>query len=545
MKLNTLLLPLLFVTATPIANAQVQWSWARSGVGLEYDLAATVATDPTGNVIVAGNFTSDSITFGTVTLQNYTPGDDDLYVVKYDAAGNVLWARSAGAGLDDKATAVTTDADGNVYMTGYFYSPTITFGTYTFTNAGNVGDICVVKYDPDGNVLWATREGGPGLEIPYAIAVDDAHNIIVAGRFSSNSITLGTTTLLQAGSMDVFVVKYDAAGNVLWATGAGGGSNDEAYALAVDAAGDIIVAGYFTQVATFGAFTLPNPGLANIFLAKCDATTGTFLWARSTGNDGDERALSIDLDAQDNIYAAGFFQSDSLVFGSTTLYSVAFDNGFVARYDNDGLPVWAQGLNGDSRARGIVVTNNAVYACGDIHEDTLTYAGDELVVQGGADLFVLKSDLEGNAQWAVKQTSGGDSGELAYSIAADATGHLVIAGGFDSDDVTFGSSQLVISDSYDMFVIRMGDDEVGMADAPTSEPGVLYPNPGTGTFILEGLRGIRTVEISNALGAVVHTEQVQAMQDRIELHVPSLTPGHYVVRATGDGRTAVKKLVVR
>lgn len=535
----------LLATATAhIASAQVQWGWARNGVGDGYDQALAVATDPAGNVIAAGNFTSDSIRFGAITLQNHTPGDDDLYVVKYDAAGNVLWARSAGAALDDKATAVTTDADGNVYLAGYFYSPTITIGTYTFTNAGNVGDILVVKYDPDGTVLWATREGAAGLEIPYAIAVDDQQNMIVAGRFSSNAITIGTTTLVQQGSMDVFVVKYSAAGNVLWATGAGGGSNDEAYALALDSNSDIIVAGYYTQVATFGAFTLANPGLGNIFLAKCDAGTGAFQWAHATASDGDERVLAIDLDAADNIYAAGYFQSDSLAFGGTVLLATDFDNGFVARYSNAGLPVWAQGLDGDSRARGIVVANSAVYACGDIHADTLHYATDELVVQGGADLFVLKSDLDGNAQWAAKQTAGGDSGELAYAIAADATGELAIAGGFDSDAVAFGSAQLTVSDSYDMFVLHLGDADVGMADAPAADLGLLYPNPGTDRFVLEGVHGVRAVAITNAVGAVVFTASVQPT-GRIELHLPQLSPGHYLLRAIGDGGAVVKKMMVR
>ncbi|MBK8497853.1 MAG: SBBP repeat-containing protein [Flavobacteriales bacterium] len=545
MKHFARLLSLLLVFTSGVASAQVEWSWARSGVGQGYDQALGTATDPSGNVIVVGHFTSVTITFGIFTLTNNAAGDDDLFVVKYDPAGNVIWVRGAGAGLDDKANAVTTDTVGNIYVTGYFYSPAITFGTYTLTNAGNVGDVFVVKYDPDGNVLWATREGGPALEIPYAIAVDDQSNIIIAGRWSSNSMTIGTTTLLLAGSMDVFVVKYDAAGNVLWAKGAGGGSNDEGYALAVDSNNDIIVAGYYTQVATFGTFTLPNPGQANIFLAKCDGTTGDFLWAASTASNGDERVLAIDLDAQDNIYAAGYFQSDSLVFGSTVLYATDFDNGFVARYSNAGVPVWAQGLDGDSRARGIVVANNAVYACGDIHSDTLHYGASELVVQGGADLFVLKSTLAGNAQWAAKQTAGGDSGELANAMTADANGNLVVAGGFDSDDVTFGIAQLTVSNGWDAFVLRMGDAGVGIADASVASPGVLYPNPGSDHFILDGLAGIRTVDVINALGSVVYSAPVRASQERIELHLHDLPPGHYQLRAFGDGMPVVKKMVVR
>ena len=545
MRPITPLLLLLFVLISARAIAQTpEWLWARSGVGEEYDQSNAVTTDPSGNVIVVGYFASDSIAFGPITVYNNTPGFDDLFIVKYDPAGTVLWAHSAGGNFDDKGSAVATDADGNVYMTGYFYSSTIIVGTYTFTNAGAVGDILIVKYDPAGNVLWATREGAAGLEIPFAIVVDDNDNFIVAGRFSSNAVTFGTTTLLQAGSMDVFVVKYSPAGSVLWAQGAGGGSNDEAYALAVDADGDIIVAGYFTQEADFGAITLPNPGLANIFLAQCDGATGTFLWAKATASDGDERALAIALDASDNIYAAGFFQSDSLVFGSTTLYSTAIDNGYVARYDNDGDPVWAQGLNGRSKAQGIAVANNAVYTCGVFRDDSLNYGPDVLQIEGASDLFLLKSDLNGNAQWAAKQTADGESGESATAMAADAFGNLVLAGLFDSDVTTFGVAQLTNSNGYDMFVIKTGDPDVGMADASAADAVLLSPNPGTGSFFIEGLSRAGRIEICNAMGAVVFTTNVAAQQ-RVELNVPMLSSGLYHVRVIAHGQLIVRKLVIR
>ena len=541
---KSLLLSILMLCTLP-AFAQPDWLWARSGVGLEYDQASAVTTDPFGNVIATGYYSSDSISFGGITLHNNTPGFSDLCIVKYDPNGNVLWARSAGGGFDDKGSSVATDAIGNVYMTGNFYSATITFGTFTLVNAGNVGDICIVKYDPNGNVLWATREGGAGLEIPYSIVVDNTGGIIVAGRFSSTTITFGTTTLLQAGSMDVFVVKYNAAGTVLWAKGAGGGTNDEAYALAVDAAGDIIVAGYYTQNADFGTITLSNPGQANIFLAKCDGATGNFLWAKSTGSNGDERALAISLDALDNIYAAGFFQSDSLVFGSTTLYSTGIDNGYIARFDSDGDPVWAHGLDGRSKAQGIAVANNAVYACGVFRNDSLNYGPYLLLLEGSSDLFLLKSDLNGNAQWAAKQTADGGSSESALAMAADLTGKLVIAGNFNSDVTTFGSAQLVNSDGFDFFVVKTGDQDVGVGEVVNAEGVIISPNPGSGSFALSGIpAGTRRIEVCDALGAVVYREDVPRDQGQLVLDLSRSRPGLYHLRMIAGGHQVVKKLVV-
>jgi len=287
MKPKHLLITILFFAATENLYAQVpSWKWAKNAIATQYDQSSTVATDASGNVIVSGYFASDSIIFGPVTLQNAGPGFDDMFIAKYDSSGNFIWAQSAGGSMDDKGFSVTTDASDNIYLTGYFYSPVITFGTYTFTNAGSVGDIFIVKYDPSGNILWATKEGGPGVEIPYSINVDATGNMVVVGRFSSLSITFGTYPLTQAGSMDVFVVKYDAAGNVLWAKGAGGGSNDEAYSVDVDAAGNILVAGYFATTALFGTITLTSvSGQADAFLAKYD-TSGNVLWAKKAGCSG-------------------------------------------------------------------------------------------------------------------------------------------------------------------------------------------------------------------------------------------------------------------
>lgn len=520
------------------------WLWARSGIGDGHDYANAVTTDPAGNVFLAGYFGSDSITFGNITLLNSTPGESDLFLVKYDPAGTALWAYATGGTLDDEVDAIATDDLGNVYITGNFYSPTLTFGTTTLTNAGNVGDIFVAKFGPDGDVLMALRDGGPALEIPHAIAVDDLGNIVVAGRFSSNSITFGTTTLLQAGSMDVFVVKYDSEGAVLWAKGAGGGSNDEGEALAIDPNGDIIVAGYYTQQATFGTFILPNPGSANVFIAKCDGTDGTFDWAKGFASNGVEEAWAVDLDAQNNIYIAGHFQTDSLSFGSTTLYSTGFDNGFIARFDDDGDPIWAHGLNARARAEGIVVANGAVYACGTFHENGFSYGLSLLDVEGTADLYLLKSDLNGNAQWVVKQTSGGESGELATCLAADITGHIVLGGQFSSDDVSFGSTQLILSDGWDPFVIRMGDPDVGIQDALIDDPITLFPNPASGSFTLQVPADAGSIEIFDALGALRHRMNLRDRGSMVEVHVPQLGAGSYHVRITSGAYRVAKVLLI-
>jgi hypothetical protein len=124
------------------------WTWANSAGGIYNDYIGSVATDAGANVLVTGYFYSPSITFGTTVLTNANASGSttDMFVVKYDGAGNVLWAHSAGGTGDEGGSGVATDAGGNVLVTGWFYSPSITFGTTVLTNAGG-SDVFVAKLD--------------------------------------------------------------------------------------------------------------------------------------------------------------------------------------------------------------------------------------------------------------------------------------------------------------------------------------------------------------------------------------------------------------
>jgi len=121
---------------------------------------------------------------------------------------NYLWVKSAGGTSVDVGNSCSTDVSGNIIAIGYFSSSTITFGTTTLTSAGS-WDIFIVKYDANGTVLWAKSEGGNSDDRGYSCSTDASGNIIATGYFGSSSITFGTTTLTNAGGYDMFIVKLD------------------------------------------------------------------------------------------------------------------------------------------------------------------------------------------------------------------------------------------------------------------------------------------------------------------------------------------------
>jgi len=238
------------------------WQWARGSTGGGNQEGYDVAADDFGNVFVTGYYgNAPTITFGTTTLTN--AGTFDIFLAKYDGAGNLVWAKSAGGPDGEVGYSVATDASGNVFLTGFFKSPTITFGSITLTNANPLGgeDVYLVKYDAAGNVLWAKSAGGTGWELAYGATTDAAGNVFITGNFGSSTITFGTTTLTNTGGYDFFLVKYDASGNVIWAKSAGGTGGDYGYNVATDASGNIFATGNFTSpTLTFGTTTLTNAG---------------------------------------------------------------------------------------------------------------------------------------------------------------------------------------------------------------------------------------------------------------------------------------------
>lgn len=138
------------------------------------DNGNSITLDGNGNSFVTGYFTSTTIAFGTTKLTNPDPlGTSEFFLVKYNSAGNVLWAKSAGGISNESGNCLTTDAFGNIFVTGSFASANITFGTFTLTNsAPGRTDIFIVKYYTNGNVIWAKSAGGTEWEEGTSITAD-------------------------------------------------------------------------------------------------------------------------------------------------------------------------------------------------------------------------------------------------------------------------------------------------------------------------------------------------------------------------------------
>jgi hypothetical protein len=253
-----------FLGALHVNLAQAQLlDWATQASGTDTEIGLGIAADADGNSTVTGSF-EGTVVFGDGEANETTlvsSGFADLFVAKYGPNGQLLWATQAGGTDFDAGDGIAVDADGNILVTGDFADSAI-FGDgeaneTTLVSAGSI-DLFVAKYAPSGLLLWAKQAGGAGFlsDGGADIALDADGNSTVTGSFAESAVfgdgEANETTLVSAGSNDLFVAKYAPSGQLLWATQAGGANLDQGHGIALDADGNSTVTGGFFGSAVFG-----------------------------------------------------------------------------------------------------------------------------------------------------------------------------------------------------------------------------------------------------------------------------------------------------
>jgi len=249
-------------------NSSGNFLWVRNA---DSATGNRVATDSYGNVLITGSF-SKSTVFGNHSIAGI--GYSDIFLVKYDSLGNVLWVKSEGGANNNFGNGVAIDAHGNIYVTGYFEETTV-MGTDTLQlNPSYLASIFLAKYNASGNVIWAKAFGGNGGNLGYSVATDALGNVYLTSGTDAPSITFGTFTLQLAPLANAYytcVTKHDSLGNTLCATAIPGGGNGGSGKLAIDNFGHAYIGGYFSNdpfVIGNNTLHLGAGGLENIFIAK-------------------------------------------------------------------------------------------------------------------------------------------------------------------------------------------------------------------------------------------------------------------------------------
>lgn len=458
--------------------------------------------------------------------------------IAYGNAQNALWVKfgiNQNGSSASWATAITADQANNVIVTGVVDS-IVFFGPYTLhaggtTTAGHGGYL--VKYDSQGNVLWALSNACNSSYItPQSVVTDNNGNIYLSGYFSG-ILTFGTFTLISnpSGSLyttEFFLAKFDPNGNILWLKGAQKYIGDcYSPSLTIDKANNIYVLGVFQDSIQIGTIKLfcPYP-TTGMFIAKYKPN-GDVIWVNKTavtqggvagGYSNYLPQYAIASDTSANIYAYGVF-TNTLVSGSLTLNSGGgtgnyFMSVFLLKFDSTGSIKWARSPKKLSSATGVELTAGEglaittdpasnIYITAN-YGGALSFGQDTLPIvpptnnQGKA--FLVKYNPAGNVIWAEAMVSSIGtlgSGSNGSSLSADKWGHVYLGGYANSPDSIGG-----IKVGWGEFVIKF--DTSGHAVCSTRTGSGFYSRHGVAAapFLpdvnLTGTEGGSTTVFGNA-----------------------------------------------
>lgn len=434
---------------TLLCGQTEEWLWAQSTGGSGWDVGQAITTDATGCVYVTGSFQGTTV-FSNTDITSY--GAVDVFVVKYDSDGNMLWVRQAGGLGSDEGFGIATDSNGNCYISGYF-SDSASFGNTILNSSSGVdNDIFVAKLDASGNWSWAKRAGGQQDNKCMGIDVDLYGNCYITGYFRGLAI-FGDFGFISAGNNDIFISKLDPNGNWQWARRAGGTGDDYGYGITSDPNGNVYCSGSFRIHADFGSFTAGG-GMDDLFVTKLDSE-GNWLWVSSAGGSWNDRCKSITSDANGNCYVTGAVSGNANI-GPFYLSGYGNDDVFIAMINTNGNWIWARnaGGSGYDYVEDIDIDEfNNCYITGHF-SGTAYFGSDALICQISEDVFLSKLDSAGNWLWAKK--TGGAGTDAGHGITLDDDGACYVTG-FYYDYAEFGSCVINNYQAYKFFIAKWDD----------------------------------------------------------------------------------------
>ena len=449
----------MLATGNPV-NAQT-FMWAKQiGGALKQETSSSITKDASGNTYVAGLFYNTSINIGGITLTKSDASYPDIFVAKYNASGVAQWAKRAGGSSTESSPLVTVDASGNVFLSGFTSSTSMTVNTTSLAAAYGGGDIFIAKLNTSGVVQWVKRAGGNGGDIAVSIKTDTTGNIYAFGTYRGANIAFGTTVLTNGhnGQDELFLVKYNTSGTALWAV-SGTGTNvstpiasstclEVARCMDIDASNNIYIGGHFgVAKLAFQSAVANNSGLEgtyDIFMAKFN-DAGSLQWLKKEGSNGSEYLSGlatdnlgrIDINASYcNIYNAYTFS-----IGSTTLSSsMGISNTFLAQYTSAGAINWV--IPGRTQSESFLRTDSI----GNIYITGRYGNPCNDVVTASTEMAIFRYTSSGAASW-IKKCSGSSAGNNIKDLIVTRQGNLVMTGDLLSNTMTFGSSTITKSDA--------------------------------------------------------------------------------------------------
>lgn len=417
------------------------------------DMIRGLAVDPSGNLYLGCMF-SATVDFGDGP--RVTHGNHDVAVVKLNPAGELLWVRHFGSSEADTVLRVVSDHSGNVVVTGNF-STTLDFGAGPVNTHGKQ-DLYLVKYAPDGRLVFGKAIGSTEFEAAWAgLAVDASDNVYLGGGYGivvggSAPIDLGGGPLVSNGGADAFLVKYDPSGGHVFSKRFGGKYYDTLNDVVVAADGDVVIGGQLMGTVDLGGGPAVPPAEANNwgYVVRL-SPSGAYKWAANYLTDG-AGVYQLAIDASGRIDVAGTFvrslqtRTSSLSSGNLGTHS------FLLQLDSSGKETWARALapTSESDFPELMHTDGETVYIGGEFRGTADFGfGMRTAAENGGYLVHYSAT---GAPLAMRQY-GGASFTSVHGVAH--TADALYIGGYFEKSVQFEDTTLTAKGQADGFLIKL------------------------------------------------------------------------------------------
>lgn len=536
-----------FFFSTSYSQINPEWTSLFNGSGNGPDYSNAMAIDNSGNIYVTGE-------------SNTSAGSNDLIIIKYNPDGDTLWVRyyNGAANSRDVGRAITFDSSGNVYVTGESRETTVT-------------DIITIKYSSNGVRQWASIYNGQanGPDGGTAIVVDNNGNVFVTGYSDGDPSTVFRQD-------DCVTIKYNSAGTELWVRRYNGTSNtnDVAHDIAVDVSGNVYVAGETS-----------SSGAGYDYVTLKYNSDGTLLWDELYNGPAGihDFAYAVAVDANGNVYVTG--SSDGSSADDEDYATIKYNSGgtqqWISRYNGMGGGDEARNLflkgsdlyvTGYSRNPAspfsydfLTIKYDAVsgdtvwtarYNGNDDKDDfglsVFTDNSDNVIVTGygntntnGFDITTVKYNSFGAEQWNISYNGTGNGSDVANTVLADTSGNVYITGTTSSS----GSAN-------DIITIKYVEGATGIINAFVKSPDEYslsqnYPNPFNPATTINWSSpsaGWQIIKIFNSLGQVVETIVDEFLEagnhSKMYIAKSTLPSGMYFYKLTSGNYSETKKMIL-
>jgi hypothetical protein len=481
--------------------------WEKTFGGSNFDSPTSITRVNDGNYVVAGWTYSNDID----VIGNH--GGIDVWVIKIDQTGNILWKKTIGGSSDDVAYSVASTNDGGVIISGWSDSND---GDISGNHGGS--DCLVLKLSSIGNIEWQKSIGGSASETGYSIFQTKDNGYILSGWSNSNDGDANGNT--PVGGADYWVVKLTSSGGIQWQKSYGGSGTDWAFSTVATTDNGYIVGGYSDS--NDGDIT-NNKGSFDFWLLKIDST-GTKEWEKSLGGSGIENLPSITKTTDGMFLICGTSNSnDGDISGNHGDNDI-----WIAKFNSLGNIIWQKTLGGPGNdgSKSIIEISNGTYVITGISS---TIGGDVTSNFGQTDFWVINID---SLSTIISQKSmGGTSSENAQQIIQDNTGSLVLAGETMSNDFDVTGN----NGTSDFWIVKLASSISSIEEnLSTSSDIAVFPNPSKNMFnisVENHLLG-EPFEVFNQIGSKIFEGIIHSKTTQINLnHLPE---GLYFLKISSE-----------